>query len=39
MAPFFVHLEKLFKMGYRPMFRGDIQREVDTEVAKLKKSD
>lgn len=36
MAPFFVHLEILFALGYRPALRKDIAAGVQVELAKIK---
>jgi 2-hydroxy fatty acid dioxygenase len=37
LAPFFVHLEILFALGYRPEFHQDIINGVGAEIAKLRK--
>lgn len=39
LAPFFVHLELLFKFGYRPDLHRDIQNGIGMEIAKLRKND
>lgn len=36
MAPFFVLLEVLFMLGYRPDFQKQIWKKVDKEIAKFK---
>lgn len=38
LAPFFVHLELLFKLGYRPDLHRDIQNGIGMEIAKLRKT-
>lgn len=38
LAPFFVHLEMLFKVGYRPAMYRQLQNDVGVEVAKFRKS-
>ncbi|KAF8511170.1 DUF962-domain-containing protein [Gautieria morchelliformis] len=37
LAPFFVHLEVLFALGYRPQFRREIANGVGVELAKFRK--
>jgi uncharacterized membrane protein YGL010W len=37
LAPFFVHLEMLFKLGYRPAMYRQLQNDVGVEVAKFRK--
>lgn len=37
LAPFFVHLELLFKAGYRPQLHHDIKNGVGKEIARIKK--
>ncbi|KAF8351183.1 hypothetical protein F5887DRAFT_196300 [Amanita rubescens] len=37
LAPFFVHLELLFKMGYRPTMHKRINNEIGKEIAKIRK--
>ena len=39
LAPFFVHLEVLFKLGYFTDLQKSIQQGVDVEVAKFKSAD
>jgi 2-hydroxy fatty acid dioxygenase len=36
LAPFFVHLELLFRAGYRPALHRRIQNEVAKEIVKVK---
>ena len=36
LAPFFVHLEILFKLGYKPALRDSIHQGVKAEIAKIK---
>ena len=38
LAPFFVHLEILFKLGYRPDMHRQLQKDVGVEVLKFRKS-
>ncbi|KAH9077388.1 hypothetical protein EDB83DRAFT_2504580 [Lactarius deliciosus] len=38
LAPFFVHLEILFKLGYRPALFKQLQNDVGVEIAKFRKS-
>ncbi|EKM80438.1 hypothetical protein AGABI1DRAFT_113620 [Agaricus bisporus var. burnettii JB137-S8] len=38
LAPFFVHLEVLFKLGYRPKFYRSLQNEIGKEIAKVRKA-
>ena len=38
LAPFFVHLEVLFILGYKPQLHKDIQNGVGVEIAKMKKA-
>jgi uncharacterized membrane protein YGL010W len=37
LAPFFVHLEILFALGYRPQFHKEIANGVGVEVTKFRK--
>ncbi|KAN0127009.1 Protein of unknown function (DUF962) domain containing protein [Russula decolorans] len=37
LAPFFVHLEVLFKLGYKPAMFRQLQNDVGVEIAKLRK--
>ncbi|KAF9222047.1 DUF962-domain-containing protein [Gyrodon lividus] len=37
LAPFFVHLELLFKFGYRPELHKQLQNDVGKEIARLRK--
>ena len=39
LAPFFVHLELLFKFGYKPELRKDIHNGIGMEIAKIKKAE
>jgi uncharacterized membrane protein YGL010W len=36
LAPFFVHVEILFMLGYRPVFHKRIQNEIGKEVARIR---
>jgi uncharacterized membrane protein YGL010W len=38
LAPLFVWLEFLFKLGYRPELKARVDRAVEAELAKVKKS-
>jgi Predicted membrane protein len=38
LAPFFVHLEILFELGYRPAMHKRIKNEIGKEIAKIKKA-
>ncbi|KAJ3565802.1 hypothetical protein NP233_g7411 [Leucocoprinus birnbaumii] len=38
LAPFFVHLELLFKAGYRPEFHRRINNEIGKEITKIRKA-
>jgi 2-hydroxy fatty acid dioxygenase len=38
LAPFFVHLEILFELGYRPAMHKRINNEIGKEIAKIKKA-
>jgi len=37
LAPFFVHLELLFKLGYRPQLHEQLQNDVRKEITRLRK--
>lgn len=37
LAPFFVHLELLFKAGYRPAFHREIENSIGVEIARIRK--
>jgi 2-hydroxy fatty acid dioxygenase len=37
LAPFFVHLEIIFKLGYRPAMYRQLKNDVGVEIAKFKK--
>ena len=37
LAPFFVHLEILFKLGYRPDFHKRLNNDIGMEIARIKK--
>ncbi|KAH9999366.1 hypothetical protein BJV77DRAFT_1142607 [Russula vinacea] len=39
LAPFFVHLEILFKFGYKPAMYRQLQNDVGVEIAKLRKAE
>ncbi|KAI0650115.1 DUF962-domain-containing protein [Trametes meyenii] len=39
LAPFFVHLEILFKLGYKPVLRESIHQSVKQEIAQIKASE
>ncbi|PSR73441.1 hypothetical protein PHLCEN_2v10733 [Hermanssonia centrifuga] len=39
LAPFFVHLELLFGLGYRPDLHHDVQNGVGMEIAKIRKAE
>lgn len=39
LAPFFVHLEILFALGYRPQLHHDIKNSVGVEITKLRRAD
>jgi uncharacterized membrane protein YGL010W len=39
LAPFFVHLEILFKLGYKPAMYRQLQNDVGVEIAKLRKAE
>lgn len=39
LAPFFVHLELLFGMGYKPALHKEIKNEIGKEIAKFRKLD
>jgi uncharacterized membrane protein YGL010W len=38
LAPFFVHLEMMFYIGYRPAMRKRIANKVGKEVAKIRRA-
>lgn len=38
LAPFFVHLEMLFALGYRPEFHKRVNNEISKEIVKMKKA-
>lgn len=37
LAPFFVHLEVLFKLGYKPAMFRQLQNDVGVEIARFRK--
>lgn len=37
LAPFFVHLEILFQLGYRPDFHKQLNNDIGVEIARIKK--
>jgi len=37
LAPFFVHLELLFGLGYRPQLHKELQNDIGKEIAKFRK--
>jgi 2-hydroxy fatty acid dioxygenase len=39
LAPFFVHLEILFALGYRPQLHHDIKNSVGVEITKLRRAE
>jgi len=39
LAPFFVHLEVLFKLGYKPAMFRQLQSDVGVEIAKFRKTE
>ncbi|KAI0637901.1 hypothetical protein C8Q77DRAFT_1047256 [Trametes polyzona] len=39
LAPFFVHLEILFKLGYKPELRDSIHQSVKQEIAQIKSTE
>lgn len=39
LAPFFVHLELLFGMGYRPALHKQINNEIGKEITRIRKID
>lgn len=39
LAPFFVHLEILFKLGYKPQLRENIHQSVKQTIADIKTSE
>ncbi|EIM88171.1 DUF962-domain-containing protein [Stereum hirsutum FP-91666 SS1] len=38
LAPFFVHLELLFKVGYKPQLHRDLKNDIGKEITALKKA-
>jgi 2-hydroxy fatty acid dioxygenase len=36
LAPFFVHLELLFSLGYRPELHKRLQNDIGKEIAKIR---
>ncbi|KAJ7507465.1 hypothetical protein B0H11DRAFT_1705232 [Mycena galericulata] len=38
LAPFFVHLEILFKLGYRPQMHKQLNNEIGKEITKIRKA-
>jgi len=38
LAPFFVHLEILFKLGFKRKLYKEIQNDVGVEIAKIRKA-
>ena len=39
LAPFFVHLEVLFALGYRPQLHKELKKSIDEEIARVKKAE
>jgi uncharacterized membrane protein YGL010W len=39
LAPFFVHLEVLFKLGYKPEMHKRINNEIGKEIFKIRKAE
>ena len=39
LAPFFVHLEVLFALGYRPQLHNELKKSIDEEIARVKKAE
>jgi uncharacterized membrane protein YGL010W len=39
LAPFFVHLEIMFKLGYRPDLHKDLNNDVSKEIASLRRAE
>jgi uncharacterized membrane protein YGL010W len=37
LAPFFVHLELLFMLGYRPSLHKQLQNDIGVEIARIRK--
>ena len=37
LAPFFAHLEILFKFGYRPQLHHDIKNSIGVEIARIRR--
>ena len=38
-APFFAHLEILFKLGYRPQLHHDLKNSVGVEIARIRREE
>ncbi|TFY69485.1 hypothetical protein EVJ58_g401 [Rhodofomes roseus] len=39
LAPFFVHLEVLFALGYKPQLHNELKKSIDLEIEKVKKAE
>lgn len=39
LAPFFVHLELLFKAGYKPQLHKEINNSIGMEIARIRKAE
>lgn len=39
LAPFFVHVELLFRLGYRPEFQKALHNDIGQEIARIKKAE
>ena len=39
LAPFFVHLEILFKLGYKPALHEEIKHQIEVEISKIRKQE
>jgi 2-hydroxy fatty acid dioxygenase len=39
LAPFFVHLELLFSLGYRKDFHKDLKNDIGKEVTRIRKAE
>jgi uncharacterized membrane protein YGL010W len=39
LAPFFVHLETLFMLGYRPDFHKQLKNDIGVEIVKVRKAE
>lgn len=39
LAPFFVHLEVLFALGYKPQLHSELKKSIDLEIEKVKKAE